>query len=103
MLEMAGNAQIMLEIEDYAFPFGLCFSRPIMLKIMLAYCINAYCPPPQNQKKRTKTLRDPTIITFTHFLRTLGGVSTSMGHIHLRGKWRPRTPRWYNAALTHTK
>ena len=21
----------------------------------------------------------------------------------LRGKWRPRTPRWYNAALTHTK
>ena len=32
----------MLEIEDYAFPFGLCFSRPIMLKIMLAYCINAY-------------------------------------------------------------
>ena len=24
-----------------------------------------------------------------------------MGHIHLRGKWRPRTPRWYNAALTH--
>ena len=27
----------------------------------------------------------------------------SMGHIHLRGKWRPRTPRWYNAALTHTK
>ena len=36
------NAHIMLEIEDYAFPFGLCFSRPIMLKIMLAYCINAY-------------------------------------------------------------
>ena len=32
----------MLEFEDYAFPFGLCFSRPIMLKIMLAYCINAY-------------------------------------------------------------
>ena len=32
----------MLEIEDYALPFGLCFSRPIMLKIMLAYCINAY-------------------------------------------------------------
>ena len=31
----------MLEIEDYAFPFGLCLSRPIMLKIMLAYCINA--------------------------------------------------------------
>ena len=29
------------------------------------------CPPPQNQK-RTKTLRDPTIITFPHFLRTLG-------------------------------
>ena len=27
----------------------------------------------------------------------------TMGHIHLRGKWRPRTPRWYNAALTHTK
>ena len=26
-----------------------------------------------------------------------------MGQIHLRGKWRPRTPRWYNAALTHTK
>ena len=25
----------MLEIEDYAFLFGLCFSRPIMLKIML--------------------------------------------------------------------
>ena len=30
-------------------------------------------------------------------------VTTAMGHIHLRGKWRPRTPRWYNAALTHTK
>ena len=29
--------------------------------------------------------------------------SYPMGHIHLRGKWRPRTPRWYNAALTHTK
>ena len=29
------------------------------------------CPPPKI-KKRTKTLRDPTIITFTHFLRTLG-------------------------------
>ena len=29
--------------------------------------------------------------------------ATAMGHIHLRGKWRPRTPRWYNAALTHTK
>ena len=26
-----------------------------------------------------------------------------MGHIHLRGKWRSRTPRWYNAALTITK
>ena len=35
------NAQIMLEIEDYAFPFELCFSREIMLKIMPAYCINA--------------------------------------------------------------
>ena len=32
----------MLEIEDYAFPFGLCFSMQSMLKIMLAYCINAY-------------------------------------------------------------
>ena len=32
----------MQEIEDYAFPFGLCFSMQIMLKIMLAYCINAY-------------------------------------------------------------
>ena len=42
MLEMAKNAQIMLEIEDYAFPFELCFSMQIMLKIMLAYCINAY-------------------------------------------------------------
>ena len=31
----------MLEI-DYAFPFGLCYSMQIMLKIMLAYCINAY-------------------------------------------------------------
>ena len=29
------------------------------------------CPPPQNQKEE-KTLRDPTIITFPHFLRTLG-------------------------------
>ena len=32
----------MLEIEDYAFPFGLCFSMQTMLKIMLAYCTNAY-------------------------------------------------------------
>ena len=31
----------MLEIDQYAFSFGLCFSRQIMLKIMLAYCINA--------------------------------------------------------------
>ena len=30
------NAQIMLKIKDYAFPFGLCFLRQIMLKIMLA-------------------------------------------------------------------
>ena len=36
------NAQIMPKIENYAFPFGLCFVRQIMLKIMLAYCINAY-------------------------------------------------------------
>ena len=42
MLEMAKKRQIMLESEDYAFPFGLCFSIQIMLKIMLAYCINAY-------------------------------------------------------------
>ena len=35
----------MLEIEDYAFPLGLCFSRLIMLKIMLAYCINALSVP----------------------------------------------------------
>ena len=40
MLKMAANVQIMLEIEDYAFPFG-CFSRQIMLKFMLAYYINA--------------------------------------------------------------
>ena len=26
-----------------------------------------------------------------------------MGQFHLRGKWRTRTPRWYNAALTHAK
>ena len=42
MLKMAANAQIMLEIEEYAFSCGLCFSRQIMLKIMPAYCINAY-------------------------------------------------------------
>ena len=41
MLEMAENAQIMPKIEDYAFPFGFCFVRQIMLKIMLTYCINA--------------------------------------------------------------
>ena len=41
MLEWLQNAQTMLEIEDYAVPFGLCFSSQIMLKIMLAYCINA--------------------------------------------------------------
>ena len=29
--------------------------------------------------------------------------SSPMGHILRRGKWRPHTPRWYNAALTHTK
>ena len=32
----------MLKIEDYAFSFGLRFSRQSMLKFMLAYCINAY-------------------------------------------------------------
>ena len=31
----------MLEIEDYAFPFGLCVSMQIKLKIMLAHYINA--------------------------------------------------------------
>ena len=41
MLEVAGKNSNMLEIEDYVFPFELCFSRPIMLNIMLAYCINA--------------------------------------------------------------
>ena len=35
--------------------------------------------------------------------RTTAWLRAIMGHIHLRGKWRPRTPRWYNAALTHTK
>ena len=29
-------AQIMLKSKDYAFPFGLCFLRQIMLKIMQA-------------------------------------------------------------------
>ena len=33
----------------------------------------------------------------------LHGHRSPIGHIHLRGKLRPRTPRWYNAALTHTK
>ena len=41
MLEWLKNAQIMPNIEDYVFRFGLCFVRQIMLKIMLAYCINA--------------------------------------------------------------
>ena len=36
-------------------------------------------------------------------LEVCSDTEPSMGHIHLRGKWRPRTPRWYNAALTHTK
>ena len=37
MLKTAAvNAQIMLKIKDYVFPFGLCFLRQIMLKIMLA-------------------------------------------------------------------
>ena len=36
-------------------------------------------------------------------VNTLWWRPNRMGHIHLRGKWRPRTPRWYNAALTHTK
>ena len=44
----------MLEIEDYAFPFGLCFSRPIMLKIMLAYCINAYTGALRIHVRRSK-------------------------------------------------
>ena len=33
MLEMAEKAPIMPKIEDYAFPFGLCFVRQIMLKL----------------------------------------------------------------------
>ena len=41
MLEMAEKCSNYAKIEDYAFPFGLCFVRQIMLKIMLAYCINA--------------------------------------------------------------
>ena len=40
------NAHIMLQMagkcSNYARNWGLCFSRPIMQKIMLAYCINAY-------------------------------------------------------------
>ena len=39
----------MLKFEDYAFSFRLCFSRQIMLKIMLAYCINAYPVEEKNQ------------------------------------------------------
>ena len=30
----------MLEIEGYAFPFGLCFSKQITLKIMLEYIVS---------------------------------------------------------------
>ena len=44
----------MLAIEDYAFPFGLCFSRPIMLKIMLAYCINSGTRSYPNSLKKQK-------------------------------------------------
>ena len=50
------------------------------------------CPPPQNQK-RIKTLRDPTIITFPHFLRTLGVVSTSNVPSYKWSSWQLRT-RW---------
>ena len=44
-------------------------------------------------KKRTKTLRDPTIITFPHFLRTLGGVSTSNVPSYQWLSWQLRTRR----------
>ena len=43
-------------------------------------------------KKRTKIFRDPTIITFTHFLRTLGGVSTSNVPSYDRSSWQLRRP-----------
>ena len=33
MIEMAKNAQTMLENQHYAFPSGLCFSRLILLKL----------------------------------------------------------------------
>ena len=36
MVKRLRNAQIMLKIKDYAFRFGLCFLRQIMLKIILA-------------------------------------------------------------------
>ena len=42
-------------------------------------------------KKRTKTFRDPTIITFPRFLRTLGGVSTSNVPSYQWLSWQMRT------------
>ena len=44
-------------------------------------------------KKRAKTLRDPTIITFPHFLGTLGGVSTSNVPSYEWSSWQLRTRR----------
>ena len=44
-------------------------------------------------RKRTKTLRDPTITTFPHFLRTLGGVSTSNVPSYEWSSWQLRTRR----------
>ena len=59
-----------------------------------------------NSKYRYRPLTQPDVADCWPCLKSgipKGTVLGPMGHIHLRGKWRPRTPRWYNAALTHTK
>ena len=59
MLEMAANAQIVLEIRIMVFFLDYAFRGKFMLKIMLAYCIIAYSrttlvagPPPSFPSSR---------------------------------------------------
>ena len=65
----------MLKIEDYAFSFGLCFSRQIMLKIMLAYCINAYLRVCVLLQKISIVGKGPSVVTgiFSETFAFVGG------------------------------
>ena len=78
----------------YAKLWTVADQKPMVKKIWKKYEKSwDGLPSSPKIKKRTKTLRDPTIITFPHFLRTLGGVSTSNVPSYEWSSWQLRTRR----------